>query len=210
MRKQVKVSYVFAPTCHFRRLRRHFLRVRGRLTFRILFCLGKKSLYTVGKRNSPLPSFLSGGQNRNGGGRKNSVMSHSEESGKGYRKTHLISPTSAWILHSTPYFFILVFPTAFYDRSRMTGRYLILLKKSISLLSLFYHRKEKYFFYFLSYELYLLCFIFRRASSASRKVIFLSRLWIRRERRIRLWSGASVFWKIASLCFCIHFSRADA
>ncbi len=49
----------------------------------------------------------------------------SEESGIGYRKTHLMSPTSAWILHSTPYFFILVFPTAFYDRSRMTGRYLI-------------------------------------------------------------------------------------
>ena len=65
-------------------------------------------------------------------------------------------------------------------------------------------------FYFLSYELYLLCFIFCRASSASLKVIFLSGLWIRRERRIRLWSGASVFWKIASLCFCIHFSRADA
>ena len=49
----------------------------------------------------------------------------SEESGIGYRKTHLISTISAWILHSTPYFFILVFPTAFYDRSRMTGRYLI-------------------------------------------------------------------------------------
>ncbi len=82
-------------------------------------------------------------------------MSDSEESGIGYRKTHLISPTSAWILtapvgrvwrlthfysvalllekwfachHSTPYFFMLLFPTAFYDRSRMTGRYLIPLK----------------------------------------------------------------------------------
>ena len=52
----------------------------------------------------------------------------SEESGIGYRKTHLISPTSAWILHSTSYFFIIVFPTAFYDRSRMTGKYLIPLK----------------------------------------------------------------------------------
>ncbi len=83
-------------------------------------------------------------------------------------------------------------------------------KKAFLFLALFYHRKEKYFFYFLSYELYLLCFIFRRASSASLKVIFLSGLWIRRERRIRLWSGASVFWKIASLCFCIHFSLADA
>ncbi len=31
----------------------------------------------------------------------------------------------AQILHSFPYFFILVFPTAFYLRSRMTGRYLV-------------------------------------------------------------------------------------
>ena len=29
------------------------------------------------------------------------------------------------ILHSFPYFFLTIFPTAFYDRSRMTGRYLI-------------------------------------------------------------------------------------
>ena len=54
----------------------------------------------------------------------------SEESGNGYRKIHLISPTFAWILHSTPYFFIIIFPTAFYDRSRMTGRYLIPLCKN--------------------------------------------------------------------------------
>ena len=59
----------------------------------------------------------------------------SEESGIGYRKTHLMSPTSAWILHSTPYFFILVFPTAFYDRSRMTGRYLIPFCKNRSFVS---------------------------------------------------------------------------
>ena len=31
--------------------------------------------------------------------------------------------------HSTPYFFISLFPTAFYDRSRMTGRYLIPFRK---------------------------------------------------------------------------------
>ena len=35
------------------------------------------------------------------------------------------------ILHSFPYFFITIFPTAFYDRSRMTGRYLVLLKNVI-------------------------------------------------------------------------------
>ena len=49
----------------------------------------------------------------------------SEESGKGYRKMHLILTFFAQILHSTLYFFIIVFPTAFYDRSRMTGKYLI-------------------------------------------------------------------------------------
>ena len=31
--------------------------------------------------------------------------------------------------HSAPYFFISLFPTAFYDRSRMTGRYLIPFRK---------------------------------------------------------------------------------
>ena len=40
------------------------------------------------------------------------------------------------ILHSPPYFFILVFSTAFYHRSRMTGRYL-LPKKRNSLLPSF-------------------------------------------------------------------------
>ena len=69
----------------------------------------------------------------------------SEESGKGHRKMHLISPTSAWILHSTSYFFIIIFPTAFYDRSRMTGKYLIPLKNRTHLYQilttpvLFYH-----------------------------------------------------------------------
>ena len=57
-------------------------------------------------------------------------MSDSEESGIEYRKTHLILATFAWILHSTSYFFIIVFPIAFYDRSRMTGKYLILLCKN--------------------------------------------------------------------------------
>ena len=48
----------------------------------------------------------------------------SEESGIGCRKMHLTPTFFAWILHSPPYFFITLFPTAFYDRSRMTGRYL--------------------------------------------------------------------------------------
>ena len=38
---------------------------------------------------------------------------------------HLTPTFFAQILHSFPYFFILVFPTAFYLRSRMTGRYLV-------------------------------------------------------------------------------------
>ena len=52
-------------------------------------------------------------------------MTNSEESGIGYRKMHVTPVFFARILHSTSYFFIIVFPTAFYDRSRMTGRYLI-------------------------------------------------------------------------------------
>ena len=44
---------------------------RGRLTVRILFFLGNKSFTVIPKRNSPLPSFLSGGQNRNDDRRKN-------------------------------------------------------------------------------------------------------------------------------------------
>ena len=49
----------------------------------------------------------------------------SEESGIEYRKIHLILATSARTLHSFPYFFITIFPTAFSLRSRMTGKYLI-------------------------------------------------------------------------------------
>ena len=63
--------------------------------------------------------------------RKEHTMTLSEESGIGYRNMHLIPTFFAQILHSTPYFFILVFPTAFYDRSRMTGRYLIRFCKNI-------------------------------------------------------------------------------
>ena len=48
-----------------------------------------------------------------------------EESGIAYRKAHLILATFARILHSFPYFFITLFPTAFYDRSRMTGKNII-------------------------------------------------------------------------------------
>ena len=35
------------------------------------------------------------------------------------------------ILHSTPYFFISLFPTAFFLRSRMTGRYLVTFRKKL-------------------------------------------------------------------------------
>ena len=37
--------------------------------------------------------------------------------------------------HSIPYFFITLFPTAFYNRSRMTGRYLIPFCKKLSSVS---------------------------------------------------------------------------
>ena len=50
----------------------------------------------------------------------------SEESGIGESQEAYLTPVSfAWILHSTSYFFIILFPTAFYDRSRITGRYLV-------------------------------------------------------------------------------------
>ncbi len=86
---------------------------------------------------------------------KKQIVMSSEESGKGYQKMHLTPAFFAQILtapvgrvwrlthfysvasllekwfachHSFPYFFILLFLAAFYDRSRMTGRYLIPLK----------------------------------------------------------------------------------
>ena len=136
--------------------------IRGRLTVCILSFLRKK-LFTGSRRfNSLLPSFLSGEQNRNDDRRKKYNLTLSEESGSGYRKTHLNLATSAQILtapvgrvwrfthfcsvapllekwftchHSTPYFFIILFPTAFYRRSRMTGRYLVPFCKKPFLLS---------------------------------------------------------------------------
>ena len=53
------------------------------------------------------------------------VMSVSKEFGIEYRKTHWILATFARILHSSPYFFMILFPTSFSLRSRMTGRYSI-------------------------------------------------------------------------------------
>ena len=44
---------------------------------------------TIPKHNSPLPSFLSGQQNRNDDKRKEYNMTLSEESGIGYRKTRI-------------------------------------------------------------------------------------------------------------------------
>ena len=44
---------------------------RGQLTVRILFFLGNKSFTVIPKRNSLVPSFLSGGQNWNNDRRKN-------------------------------------------------------------------------------------------------------------------------------------------
>ena len=46
---------------------------RGRLTVYVLFFFAKTSFNTTSKRNSLLPSFLSGGQNRNDDRRK-SIM----------------------------------------------------------------------------------------------------------------------------------------
>ena len=79
----------------------------------------------IEKQKTLLPSFLSGRQNRNVDGRKEYNMTFSEESGIGYQKMHLTPTFFAWILHSFPYFFITLFPTAFFLRSRMTGKQLM-------------------------------------------------------------------------------------
>ena len=60
-------------------------------------------------------------------------VSSADTLAKAKRLTHFYSVASLLekrfaCHHSTPYFFIIIFPTAFYDRSRMTGRYLIPLK----------------------------------------------------------------------------------
>ncbi len=112
---------VSAHTCPFRQLRWHLSQgkashtllqrrsaprkvvrllpvIRGRLTVCILSFLRKK-LFTGSRRfNSLLPSFLSGEQNRNDDRRKKYNLTLSEESGSGYRKTHLNLATSAQIL----------------------------------------------------------------------------------------------------------------
>ena len=79
----------------------------------------------IEKQKAPLPSFLSGGQNQNVDERKEYNMTFSEESGIDYQKMHLTPTFFAWILHSFPYFFITLFPTAFFLRSRMTSTYLM-------------------------------------------------------------------------------------
>ena len=62
---------------------------KGNKNFKVPFSLFlflpiyKKSVNTSRKRNSPLPSFLSGGQNRNDDRRKEYNLTLSEESGIG-------------------------------------------------------------------------------------------------------------------------------
>ena len=62
-------------------------------------------------------------------------VSSADTLAKAKRLTHFYSVAlllEKWFAchHSFPYFFILVFPTAFYDRSRMTGKYLMPLCKN--------------------------------------------------------------------------------
>ena len=93
-----KLFFVFAHTCPFRRLRRHLPRVRGRLTFPILFFLGEKSFTVSWKRNSLMPSFLSGEQNRNDNKRKNRLLERAKNPA---RDTHnAYTDIKIWILYS--------------------------------------------------------------------------------------------------------------
>ncbi len=89
----------------------------------------RQKLFTVSRRfNSLLPSFLSGGKHEQRTEIYKQSMNGSEESGIGYRKIHLTPVFFARFFTLPRTFFITIFPTAFYDRSRMTGRYLIPLK----------------------------------------------------------------------------------
>ena len=56
---------------------------QGRLAVYILFFFAKKSFNTTSKRNSLLPSFLSGGQIRNDDRKKEYNLTLSKESGRG-------------------------------------------------------------------------------------------------------------------------------
>ena len=64
---------------------------------------------------------------------------------KAKRLTHFCSVAlllEKWFAchHSFPYFFITLFPTTFYDRSRMTGKYLVpFCKKRFSFCSHYFH-----------------------------------------------------------------------
>ena len=91
----------------------------------------RQKLFTVSRRfNSLLPSFLSGGKHEQRTEIYKQSMNGSEESGIGYRKIHLTPVFFARFFTLPRTFFITIFPTAFYDRSRMTGRYLMPLCKS--------------------------------------------------------------------------------
>ena len=67
-------------------------------------------------------------------------VSSADTLAKAKRLTHFYSVApllEKWFTchHSTPYFFIILFPTAFYRRSRMTGKYLISFYKKLFYLS---------------------------------------------------------------------------
>ena len=184
-----KPFYLSTHTCPFRRLTpppsptsgdglrlayfRLFSDKRGQLAVYVLFFFAKTSFNTTSKHNSLLPSFLSGGQNRNDDERKNimwllaknpardthkcvykyktrlfsSLVSASPEHGgkcraceaKGASLSTQVkickSCILCQILHSTPYFFVSLFLTVFFLRSRMTGRYLLPFCKKLFYLS---------------------------------------------------------------------------
>ena len=107
-----------AHTCPFRRLRRHLPRVRGRLSymshFGIFVFIYIKVIISFSLASAS-PEL--GGKCRAKRGDRSQECVH--------RSEYLNLVSFAWILHSIPYFFTTLFPTAFYDHSRMTGRYLL-------------------------------------------------------------------------------------
>ena len=75
LRTEVKIIFLFlltlAPSVNL--TVDTFPDKRGRLAVYVLFFFTKKPFNTTSKHNSLLPSFLSGGQNRNDDKRKNTI-----------------------------------------------------------------------------------------------------------------------------------------
>ena len=157
-----KLFYLSAHACPFRRLTPPPSPYSGTAYVYYSFLLWQLPFNTACKTQFTRAVILERRAESEWWQKKEHNLTLSEESGSGYRKTHLILTFFAQILtapvgrvwrlthfysvalllekwfachHSTPYFFILLFLTAFYDRSRMTGIFLIPFCKKLFFIS---------------------------------------------------------------------------